>query len=149
MRLRDVVGDRAIALLQGAVDQDGPLVPPQIGAPLIVGGVAQQLDGAVVVVMAAAIAHPFIDQARIVLDAVRQLGGQRDGVGGVPGQGEARLGEQFVIRIDPAGLLARRRVLMLPQQAIEAGEVVLIAEQGPESIEEGMLLRIAESAGDP
>lgn len=145
----EAIGQRDVAVLQRMAHQQLALAPPGLRPYEVLGRVIENVDGAVVHLLAAAPAHALEQQAGIILELARHPGHQPVGIAGHVRQGQPRLGDDAVTGIDPGQHALGGVVVTLPDQTVEPLHLVLAADVAAVLLQHALFVEGTELAGDP
>ncbi len=147
--LHQPVGEIVVAPFNGAAGQQVAFGPPGLWPAHVGGGLGDDLQRPGVVTLAAAVAGAVEQQAGIVAQAGRDAGHRRVGVAAVAVERDARLNQGVVGVVEEGQHPADRGLLPVPQQAVDAGLVVLRTQMGLVADEKGGLLLGGEGGVGP
>ena len=143
------VSEVEIPAAQGAADPQLALEPPERRSAQRLGRVEEQLDHALVEPVLAAPAQAIENEARIAAQACRHRLDRLVQPGLPPLQADPRLGEAPVAGRHQLEHPVRRAPAVVPQQVVEAGDMVRAGQVAPVLLEKAPFLALREITLDP
>ena len=134
---------------QGLARQDGTLDPPFLGDDLVLGRVDQQFTGRIIAALAAAPAHPLVNEARMVAKLFRYPGNGRINAAPAVHQRQTGLGQGAGLGIHPPQHAPGGPVAVGPEQPLQSRSMVVGGQELSVAGVEMLFLGRSEIAVDP
>jgi len=145
----EAIGEGVIAPVHRAADDDLALVPPRIRPAELIRRMLENVGRVIIVVVAPQPAQALVKQAGIGLRVRRHAGQHAGGAEPLAGQRQPRFGHAARGGIQQSVHAPRGGRIVVPEQAVEPGAVVVGAEIGAEARVESRQLVVPEFALDP